>query len=138
MHLWNELEDQNILLSRNKQTQINYDNFRVMMTSKYGSIEKYLLTVKFHNRKNKEQPFCLEINDFPYETEHDVSHWVLWDFSRNQIYPNEEHLVLQQYKNYVYLMFDPISFDIKFRINPPKWRTVIGIPHCHIFIRLRL
>jgi len=147
---WNEVK--NIIntnklefLGRNEEQQKVYEEFRQDILLKYENVSQYLYITKFNfnsninNNNNKLiaiRPDNIDINktylylnDFPYNFNNNIKHYVLWKLSL--ITKEEVDEVAKK------LVQDMSAIDYCTYINPPALKSVLDIEHGHILIYLR-
>ena len=107
---------------RSQQTLDNYQIFKknTKNVSEYIN-EKYL--------KNKN--FCIEKNDFPYITESNVEHYVIWINKSFEIYISKSFL-----QNTIYQKMKDLHFhEYIYFENHSSVKTIPDILHYQIFFR---
>lgn len=85
--------------------------------------ERKIASIK---KKVNENQILLTKNDFPYNVEEDIQHYVMWT-SGNQS--------LTQTKQYVSSLPGMKGFDIVVFSNSTSARSILDIDHHHVFIR---
>lgn len=126
---WNELDNINNRLYRKPAIEAKYLKFvEKIKNSHYKSISNYVKNEVLNrcpfNDKNK---IYITINDYPYHTEKNVSHWIIWDLNGFN---------KKKYIRILKKIFDPKFFEIKMRINKIRDRSILDICHTHLFVRL--
>jgi len=119
---FNEKNPPQETLYRKKEIQDKYETFRASLNV---PISEYLHSTLFGNQDSRDYNFRL--NDFPYHTEDTITHYILWinpiSDQKNSL-PVKSIIQLKlKVKNAVYFM------------NVPKNRSIMKIPHYHIFAK---
>lgn len=127
MILWNDLGNTDILLYRTPAIHNEYKLF----LSKTNSIKDHIINKVIGNKK---EDLYLTINKYPYDTEEDVIHLIIWDLSNNN-YNNDEQKL--KYQLFAEKFFNPNYFDMIVRINKVEHRSIPDLKHCHLFLRLK-
>lgn len=133
---WNDLDNTNNRLYRKPGIEAKYIKFvEKIKNSHYKTMSNYIkkevlnrCPFRFRNDNDNDQIY-ITINDYPYHTEKNVSHWIIWDlkgFNKKKYYR-----ILKK-------IFNPRIFEIKLRINKIKDRSILDICHTHLFIKLKL
>jgi hypothetical protein len=126
-------------LSRNVDQQRDYEIFRRDLSRHWLSIYDYILCSKFGFQKQgtegdwearprlsdvSEVFKTLELNDFPYNFEDGISHYILWktfkDITQQEIDETRKEILNKK---------DVI--DTLFWMNPPHLKSLPGIDHVH-------
>ena len=119
---FNEKNPPQETLYRKKEVQDNYETFRGSLDI---TIADYLHSTLFGDQESLE--YNLRLNDFPYNTEDNITHYILWinpKSDKKNTLPVKSIIKLKlKVKNVVYFM------------NVPKNRSVMEIPHYHIFAK---
>jgi len=123
MIYWNQLNNIDYCY-RTLNTQKKYDIFKIKIINKYGSIYKYILLKILINKK---KDLHLTINKFPYDIEKNVMHFIIWDLKDNDI---------MKYKKFAKKYFNSKYYELKFKINKEKYKSIPEINHCHLFVRI--
>ncbi|KAI9472661.1 hypothetical protein LPJ78_003420 [Coemansia sp. RSA 989] len=126
-------------LGRSYEMQIIYEQHKVRMKLKYGSIANYLINhvladfIADAQKVDASQPlvasdFMFRANDFPYYLEN-VEHWVLW--CKKQLPPGfvppaaVADAVAERFGNVEWRYF----------VNPVHRQSVPQLSHAHVFIK---
>ena len=121
---FNENNPPTISLGRKKEVEDKYSKFRENVKKKYGSTANYLEQTLF----SKNEPFILKLNDFPYNTQSNIYHYLLWINPKYNSHFNnkniKEKLDIFFGKNYIFFKNNTNNMSIK------------SIIHYHIFIRI--
>lgn len=129
MYNWEYLSQFNLdnppqnFLVRNKETQTKYSDY----LNSFKNIDNYLVNLLF---KNNEE-FVLRLNDFPYDCENNIEHFVLW------INPNL-NIQTKDIINYINVYINNIgkqNKDIIYFENLTKDKSIKSIRHFHLFKR---
>lgn len=141
------LVEQNLAkLSRSESQQREYEIFRFCLRLKYQSVLDYVLISKFHFDKKlgedgrwnafpslagdaTEMCTVLALNDFPYCTEDDIVHHILWK-TKESILPQEIEQAKEEIRNQMNAIYS------LHWINPPHLQSLPDIDHVHILSRL--
>ena len=69
--------------------------------------------------------FIIKLNDFPYNVEDNIIHYVLW---LNDIYPNNiiQDIINQEFKGYQ---------SVIWWVNAENIRSIKNIYHAHVFVK---
>lgn len=126
---WDELDNTNNRLYRKPTIEAKYIKFiEKIKNSHYKTISNYVKNEVLNrcpfNDKNK---IYITINDYPYHTEKNVSHWIIWDLNGFN---------KKKYMRILKKIFDPMFFEIKLRINKIRDRSILDICHTHLFVKL--
>lgn len=127
MILWNDLGNTDTVLYRAPAIHNEYISF----LSKTNSIKDHIINKVIGNKKGD---LYLTINKYPYDTEEDVIHLIIWDLSNNN-YNNDEQKL--KYQLFAEKFFNPNYFDMIVRINKVEHRSIPDLKHCHLFLRLK-
>lgn len=127
---WEDLDNTNNRLYRKPAIEAKYLKFvEKIKTSHYKNMSNYVKTEVFNRcpfNDNKNQIY-ITINDYPYHTEKNVSHWIIWDLNGFN---------KKKYMRILKKLFNPRFFEIKLRINKIRDRSILDICHTHLFVRL--
>ncbi len=127
---WDDLDNTDNRLYRKPAIEAKYLKFvDKIKNSHYKTISNYvknevLNRCPFNDNKNK---IYITINDYPYHTEKNVSHWIIWDINGFN---------KKKYMRILKKIFDSRFFEIKLRINKIRDRSILDICHTHLFVRL--
>lgn len=116
-------------IHRSKKVQAVYDQWMKNTLSKYGSIEKYLLSTKLHFKPlqdTSKPPVIILPNDFPYSVEEGIQHILLW----SQIPLSRDYIEYILETN-----FGSQNYEWVYWVNPPEIQSVKKLPHVHVFMR---
>lgn len=110
---------------RSQETLDKYQTFK----KNTKNVAEYIYAKYFKNKN-----FCIEKNDFPYITESNIEHYVLWihkSFEKNVSKSFLENIIYQKMKD---LHFDEyICFE-----NHSSVKTIPDILHYQIFFRKKM
>jgi len=85
---------------------------------KYFNFNEYIF-------KNNNTNYVIKLNDFPYDVEPDIIHYVLWlpnyDYTHDEI----QNIINNEFIGYK---------DVVWFINSKKFRSVHSIYHAHVFV----
>lgn len=118
MMTWEELMDDDIIPRRQPDIENKYKLFM-----KNNSLTDNIMTNVI---KDKTKELHLSLNDFPYDVEDDVTHYIIWDLKEGR---------LDRYRQFAENNFDPAIYDMIVRINKVQYQSIPEINHCHLFIR---
>jgi len=127
---WDDLDNTDNRLYRKPAIEAKYLKFvEKIKNSHYKTISNYvknevLNRCPFNDNKNE---IYITINDYPYHTEKNVSHWIIWDINGFN---------KKKYMRILKKIFDSRFFEIKLRINKIRDRSILDICHTHLFVRL--
>ena len=143
-----------IMLPREIDIQKKYDNFKkIIKNNNNNNIKNYILTNFFKNNEN----IIFIKNNFPYDVESNIYHYVLW-FNSNYCYLNKlnnldklnknnyEKNILENIKyffdtkkindttidNYIFSNYEFIFFE-----NIKENKSINSIKHIHVFFKLK-
>jgi hypothetical protein len=116
---FNEMNPPQETLYRKKEIQDKYETFRDSLDI---PIADYLHSTLFSDQDSRDYHFRL--NDFPYNTDETITHYILWINPTSKSLPVKSIIQSKvKVKKYIYFM------------NIPKNRSVMEIPHYHIFAK---
>jgi len=127
---WNDLDNTNNRLYRKPAIEAKYLKFvEKIKNSNYKNMSNYVKTevlnrCPFNDNNNQ---IYITINDYPYHTEKNVSHWIIWDINGFN---------KKKYMRILKKIFNPMFFEIKLRINKIRDRSILDICHTHLFVRI--
>lgn len=126
MMTWDELMDDDIIPHRKPEVMDKY-----LLFMKNNSLADNIMTNVI---KDKTKDLHLTPNDYPYDVENDVTHYIIWDLNSE---PLDMQSQLDRYRKYAENNFNPDIYDIIVKINKLKYQSIPEIKHCHLFIRLK-
>lgn len=126
MMTWDELMDDDIIPHRKPEVMDRYQLFM-----KNNSLADNIMTNVI---KDKTKDLHLTPNDYPYDVENDVTHYIIWDLNSE---PLDMQSQLDKYRIFAEANFNPDIYDIIVKINKLKYQSIPEIKHCHLFIRLK-
>jgi hypothetical protein len=126
MMTWDELMDDDIIPRRKPEVMDKYQLFM-----KNNSLTDNIMTNVI---KDKTKDLHLTFNDYPYDVENDVSHYIIWDIKKDQLERKEQ---LDRYREFAESNFNPDIYDIIVKINKIQYQSIPEIKHCHLFTRLK-
>ena len=133
-------------LERNDETLNSYREFRAQLKTEWATVTDYLIATVFsefsqvsfqedgkkraelHAHDQKKAKVWRK-NDFPYNFEHEVTHYCLW----SSVPLSQEEIMLE-----ITTQFNPDQHDRLFFINPPSLQSIRDLWHCHVMIRPKL
>lgn len=118
MMTWSELMDDDIIPRRKSEVMDKY-----LLFMKNNSLADNIMTNVI---KDKTKDLHLTLNDYPYDVEDDVTHYIIWDLNEGR---------LDRYKQFAETIFNPDIYDMIIRINKVQYQSIHEINHCHLFIR---
>jgi len=131
---WNDLDNTNNRLYRRPVIETKYLNFVKKIKKSHNNISNYVkekvlnrCPFKYMNKEKKNEIY-ITLNDYPYYTENNVSHWIIWDIKKHR--PKKYIKILSK-------IFNPKIFDIKLRLNRIKDRSILDLCHTHLFIKIK-
>ena len=106
-----------------------YKEFREKVLDSYPSLAAFIKAKCF--KDDPSLPYKLRKNDFPYDLERGISHWVLW--LNPDIYKTEVEVYALGRINLILktLLDQPFLFYV----NPVSKQSVKEIPHYHVYLR---
>ena len=125
MLIWNVLKNDDIIPYRTPDIENKYQLFK----NKINSLADNIM-INVINDKTKD--LHLTPNNYPYDIEDDVTHYIIWDLNSE---PLEMHSQLDRYYKFAEDNFNPDIYDIIIKINKVKYQSIPEIKHCHLFIR---
>jgi len=115
---FNEKNPPQETLYRKKEVQDKYETFRDSLDI---PMVDYLHSTLFQESRD----YNFRLNDFPYNTDETIIHYILWINPKSKSLPVKSIIQLKlKVKKFVYFM------------NVPKNRSVMEIPHYHIFTKV--
>lgn len=140
------------LLGRSKEQQYVYDNFRKSLSLEWQSMRDYLMVSKFNftsmesedgkmkavreitdsrdcNDKSNTSQLALHLNDFSYNFEPGVKHYILWKFSNEQVTTTEINEAISNLTRDL-----PTAVDSASYVNPLALQSIPEIYHAHILL----
>lgn len=126
MMTWDELMDDDIIPRRKPEVMNKYQLFM-----KNNSLTDNIMTNVI---KDKTKDLHLTFNDYPYDIENDVSHYIIWDLKKEQLERKEQ---LDRYREFAESNFNSDIYDIIVKINKIQYQSIPEIKHCHLFTRLK-
>ncbi|XXQ31994.1 Protein of unknown function (DUF3605) [Plasmodiophora brassicae] len=153
---WDELRDLVAVLSsigqgslglgRNPQVQNEFRNTMAGVRQRFKSPNDYLFNRVFDQPTQVDPDsglltagppaatsLRLRDNDFPYDVTPDIRHCVLWAGSTDAL----QGAIANETSLRRYLPVALAGADLLWFVNPPHLQSVKGIPHAHIFARLK-
>mmetsp|Transcript_15627 Transcript_15627/g.21424 ORF Transcript_15627/g.21424 Transcript_15627/m.21424 type:complete len:156 (-) Transcript_15627:90-557(-) len=136
-------EDRLELLGRSHRQQEQYEDFCRGIRALWISVSDYLIASKFNTevyfniegKKCVKRPITncdgivLVLNDFPYNFEAGIQHYILWKMGG----PVTKQNILDSIES---LRQSKVNFtDYVYYINPPHLKSIPDIEHAHIIIR---
>jgi len=126
MMTWDELMDDDIIPRRKREVMDKY-----LLFMKNNSLADNIMTNVI---KDKTKDLHLTPNDYPYDVENDVTHYIIWDLNSE---PLDMQSQLDRYRKYAENNFNPDIYDMIVKINKVKYQSIPEIKHCHLFTRLK-
>ncbi|KAJ2848470.1 hypothetical protein IWW36_003284 [Coemansia brasiliensis] len=128
-------------LGRSYEMQITYEQHKVRMKEKYGSIADYLINyalaefIADAKKVDASLPlspsdFMFRANDFPYYLDDNVEHWVLW--CKKQLPPG--FVPPAAVVDAVAKRFGD-NVEWRYFVNPVHRQSVPQLSHAHVFIK---
>lgn len=127
MMTWDELMDDDIIPRRKPDIENKYQLFK-------NKINSLAANIMINVIKDKTKDLHLTPNDYPYDVEDDVTHYIIWDLNSE---PLDMQSQLDKYRKYAENNFNPDIYDIIVKINKVKYQSIPEIKHCHLFTRLK-
>jgi len=127
MLTWDELKDDDIIPYRTPLIENKYQIFKDN-NSLIDIIRNNLI-------KDKSKDLHLTINNYPYDVEDDVSHYIIWDLNEE---PLEIDSQLSRYRKFAESNFNPDIYDMIIKINKIGYQSIPEIKHSHLFIRKKM
>ncbi len=126
---WEDLDNTNNRLYRKPTIEAKYIKFvEKIKKSHYKNMSNYVKNEVLNRCPfNDKNQIYITINDYPYHTEKNVSHWIIWDLNGFN---------KKKYMRILKKIFNPRFFEIKLRINKIRDRSILDICHTHLFVRL--
>ena len=143
------------MLTRSEQEEQKYEIYKKDINTHWKSVVDHILHTKFQfekcqvsddNESNiiwKAQPslseittvkYALCLNEFPYNFEDDIEHWVLWKtlsaVTDEDICKAKDSLIQMAGSD------DYAVDDLLHWINPLQLKSIPEIEHCHIVVKL--
>lgn len=128
-------------LGRNTDQLKVYRAFMAKVREDYASVADFIKVsvleraVRFDPGTNKKQAVDMEHeshqclwrkNDFPYNFEKGIEHWLLWCTE-----PLPPTLIQEKMAQH----FPDKDYDTIFFVNPPQLQSVLAVWHCHVLVR---
>lgn len=126
MMTWDELMDDDIIPRRKREVMDKY-----LLFMKNNSLADNIMTNVI---KDKTKDLHLTPNDYPYDVENDVTHYIIWDLNSE---PLDMQSQLDKYRIFAEANFNPDIYDMIVKINKVKYQSIPEIKHCHLFTRLK-
>ena len=127
MMTWDDLMNDDFIPYRRTIIENNYQMFKKKINSLVDNIMTNVI-----NDKTKD--LHLTINDYPYDVENDVNHYIIWDLNEEQLEKKEQ---LDRYREFAESNFNLDIYDIIIKINKVQYQSIPEIKHCHLFTRLK-
>ena len=121
---FNETKPPQETLFRTKEIHDKYESFRESLTV---PVAEYLQMTLFGNQDSCDYNYRL--NDFPYNTEETITHYILW------INPKSYQKTSREVKSIIRGKVKVKNMNVIYFMNVPKNRSVMDIPHYHIFTK---
>lgn len=142
MLLWDELKnaierDDWQKLKRSEEMNREYQEFQAQILNSYSSVSEYVLKEKMEGRE-AEQGMILLPNDFPYDLDPEIGHYVLWFVGSDEDHHQDTEVLKAKFKTYLEEELDYDEFETLIYINPKHNQTIPQIPHCQVFVRFTL
>lgn len=127
-------------LGRSTEQQATYRVFRANIQEEWVSVSDYVLCAKLQYSETTtadgkrvavrppgvEQPRTVLLeNDFPYNLDTGIFHYVLWKIG-GEVLPNDIDVAVQQ------LRTTRGAVDTAVYINPPHLKSILDVEHAHI------
>lgn len=125
MMSWNELMNDDIIPYRKSIIENKYQLFKNETKSLADNIINNVIT-------DKTKDLHLTFNDYPYDVEDNIKHYIIWDINLKSFEIKEQ---LDRYHKFAESNFNPAIYDIIIRINKVKYQSIPEIKHCHLFVR---
>ena len=142
-----QVEENLAKLSRSLPQERVYQRYRKNLLNEYQSVYDHILISKFNfeRRKDKETgrivaypplsefdgtvQTTLVPNDFPYCTEDNIEHWILWQLGREISHQDVDSAMLDLRRKLVNVV------DILYWRNPPHLKSLPDIDHVHFLCK---
>lgn len=124
MLTWELLMDDNLVPYRKPEIRDKYELFFINNSLADNIINNVI--------KDKTKDLHLTLNDYPYDVEDDVTHYIIWDL---RIEPLDIKEQLDRYRKFAESNFNPDIYDMIIKINKIQYQSIPEIKHCHLFIR---
>jgi len=126
MMTWDELMDDDIIPRRKREVMDKY-----LLFMKNNSLTDNIMTNVI---KDKTKDLHLTPNDYPYDVENDVTHYIIWDLNSE---PLDMQSQLDKYRIFAEANFNTDIYDMIVKINKVKYQSIPEIKHCHLFTRIK-
>ena len=107
------IKPQRLKITIQKATELGISKFIPCIT-------EYTSTPKINNQNLLQNKYYLNLNDFPYNVEENIEHWLLWWNNNLDI----DEIIIKKFGNKV----------ITYWVNFPENNSISDIKHAHIFV----
>jgi predicted AlkP superfamily phosphohydrolase/phosphomutase len=114
-------------LFRETKIELEYIDHIKDLKNKNLSITDYL-TDKFFSKENKDKPYIITLNQYPYCISENIYHYLVW-MNPNKVINNFNTHSEEDIKD----MCKSVFGEIYFRQSPVQFRSVKSIVHYHVF-----
>lgn len=108
---------------RTVEDEIEYQWHKLVATEMSGSLEDYIKSLY----TDILEPYVFIRNRFSYNLTPDIKHYLLWINPNHQITTEQAETIIRE-------RFP--TQEIYFRLNPVQFRSIMGVIHYHVFIRI--
>ena len=106
-------------MKRSKSVELDYSTYRNNLPYNYN-FHEYI----FKNSTNTD--YVIKLNDFPYNVESNIVHFVLWLQHTNYTHNAIQYIINEEFKGYT---------NVVWFINIPELRSIKTIYHAHVFVK---
>ena len=108
---------------RTVEDEIEYQWHKLVSAEMSGSLEEYIK----HLYTDKLEPYVFIKNRFTYNVAPNIKHYLLWINPKYHITTGcAEQIIRERFP----------TQEIYFRLNPVQFRSIMGVTHYHVFIRV--
>lgn len=105
------------------EDEIEYQWHKSITAEISGGLENYIKKLYVDSL----EPYIFIKNRFGYNVESDVKHYLLWINPKHQIsVDNVIQIIRERFP----------TQEVFFRLNPVQFRSIMGVLHYHVFIRI--
>ena len=108
---------------RTAEDEIEYQWHKLLSAEMSGSLEDYIKNLY----TDVLEPYIFIQNRFAYNVATDIKHYLLWVNPKYNIAgAHAERIIRERFP----------TQEIYFRLNPVQFRSIMGVTHYHVFIRI--
>ena len=106
-------------MKRTESVELDYSVYRNSLPNDYNYHE-YIFN------ENNTTNYVIKLNDFPYNVEDKIVHYVLWLPHINYTHNAIQEIINEEFKGYT---------KVVWFVNSPELRSIKTIYHVHVFVK---